>query len=207
MPHIHNALHRFTQARAAYQVVLGELTPEFTGIERAGETITPVLDLWSRPEWAILRGEIPYAMWRTAPAVAAEFSAVALVNPATTRILAIVDACSMGQSAALQARLFTATEAAIDATLGTILKGNRRDTRLGNTQSQCELLIGSDASADFGEDLEDRRVAVAEQLDFRSPPIILQPGFGLVMGHTVVNTAVNGWFKWREISGRPDELD
>lgn len=57
MAHVHNALHHATRLQAAYARALGERDEQFSGIERAGETITPVIDLWSRPEWAWLRGE------------------------------------------------------------------------------------------------------------------------------------------------------
>ena len=56
MSHVHNSLHRCTQLLQGYKRALGMDVSE-DGVERIGETLTAVLDLWSQPEFALPRGE------------------------------------------------------------------------------------------------------------------------------------------------------
>lgn len=51
----HNALQQYTELLDAYSRALGE-RDGWSGIERGGETLTPVIDLWSQPDWDYLRG-------------------------------------------------------------------------------------------------------------------------------------------------------
>lgn len=90
MPHVHNALHHATSLQDAFRKAVGEQDPGFTGIERAGETLTPTINLWERPEWARLRGETLWSLRHAQAAVAAEMGFVGLRNPATSRSIAVI---------------------------------------------------------------------------------------------------------------------
>lgn len=78
----HNGLGRYTALLSAFTGALGERDSDFSGIERAGETLTPVIDLWSRPEWAWLRDERRYWHSVVVGAIAAERSGVTVRPPA-----------------------------------------------------------------------------------------------------------------------------
>jgi len=58
--HVHNALHRCTDLLQGFKRSLG-MDTDADAVERLGETLTPVMDLWSRPEWALPRRE--YLGW------------------------------------------------------------------------------------------------------------------------------------------------
>lgn len=89
---LHNRLTTFTALLRAFQKALGEERRDaFSGIERAGETLTPVVDLWSRPEWAFLRGEFIWAA-RTNQAAggAGTNSKCGLINNSADQIVVVV---------------------------------------------------------------------------------------------------------------------
>lgn len=111
MPHVHNALHHFTDLQAAYRKAVGEAAADFNGIERAGETLTPTLNMWERPEWAFLRREALINAYHEQAAVALEVSFVGLRNPAGSGYLAVVQ----------HVAFFTGVLATIQLTQGVII--------------------------------------------------------------------------------------
>lgn len=56
----HNELQRYPALQRAYPVAVG-MDPREEGVTRLGETLTPIIDLWSRDEWAFLFDEILWA--------------------------------------------------------------------------------------------------------------------------------------------------
>ncbi|MGH8566961.1 MAG: hypothetical protein ACREXU_02840 [Gammaproteobacteria bacterium] len=56
MAQLHNELHRAGRIQEAFKLILG-VEESDSGVERFSETLQPILDIWSRPEWAALRGE------------------------------------------------------------------------------------------------------------------------------------------------------
>ena len=103
-----------------------------------------------------------------------------------------------------------ATEAQITGTLAGGIPAPRRDSRVPNiiAPGTSQLLIGSDVSATMGQNMEQRRLAAADTgtIDFLSPPIVLSPGFGVILVCQTVNIAFIGYFKWRERPAFPAEL-
>jgi hypothetical protein len=200
----HNEIHygvQFTQA-IAKAVGLGDEE----GVIRLAETLTPIIDVWSRPEWAFLIGDRLCAVFRNEGAVAGEFSAAALVNPAASGILVVCDAASFDHAGVgTVCQLQMQTEAAIAATLLTSAKGNVRDRR-GAVNSGANILSGSDASSGIGVSLEERRSPGNETIDFKALPVILPPGFGLIQVLILVNTGCAFNFVWRERKLLPGEL-
>lgn len=86
---LHNRLHRATALQSAYEAALGEKDEEFSGIERAGETLTPVIDLWSLPEWRYLRRERMTMFGTTEAAQVALRSRLAIRNPSANMIVIV----------------------------------------------------------------------------------------------------------------------
>jgi hypothetical protein len=210
MAQVHNALRRGPLS-AALANAIGD-TKGVGGLERYGETLTPVLDLWRQPEWSYLRVERLCADWRTQAAVAAEFSMVALINPALlSRHLIVVEAVTFNATAAGQGRLQIGAEGNISATLATPLPGTVRDGRWGPTNIQNTVgltLVGSDpAGSLFTSDLDVVATTSAERYEFTvGLPVVLPPGTGLVFGFGTVNIAVNVAIRWRERQALPGEL-
>lgn len=89
---IHNQLTNYAQLLAGFRRALGEMGPNFSGIERAGETLTPTIDLWSLPEWALARGEQLFARDGISQGAggAGVFSSEEFVNPAGSGVLAVI---------------------------------------------------------------------------------------------------------------------
>lgn len=88
MTELHNALNRGPWS-AALQNALGVTRGE-GGLERYGETLEAVIDLWRLPEWRYLRRE-RQAMMRTTEGVGAGRSRLGIQN-ATTTDLVVVEA-------------------------------------------------------------------------------------------------------------------
>lgn len=211
MGSIHNELRR-GQLSAALTRALGA-DKGADGIERFGETMQPVMDLWFLPEWAYLRNEWLMVAQTGNPAVAAELSATALVNPANSGVLAMVEMVNVRTSTATgSASLRLASAAAVAATLTFTGRGTARDFRVfnstvGGAPGVIEYWIGSDPGA-IGGMLEDLGTPnnTAYQL-FQSTPYIIAPGQALVVQLAAVNTILLANYAWRERKALPGELD
>lgn len=169
-------------------------------MERFGETLTPTFDLWSLPEWALLRGETLCARRITQAAVAGEFSAVAIVVPATADLIAVVEEVTAATTAAGVFELDVATEAQIVATLALNAQALSRDRRKATFQGRTLLYAGSDAASFIGSALE-RAASTAANVPARfvtGLPVVLSPGQGLVIIGQTVNLTNVVSFKWRE---------
>jgi hypothetical protein len=200
MPHVHNALHHLTQVQAGYRAALGEDGADFTGIERAGETMTPVLDLWSRPEFELLRGEVLYRRAENSPAVAARLSVFELVNPAGSGILAVVTNIE-NDGATPELEISPDSGVAVGLNPATS-RGVAVDTRWPNLGevSRCAL-VGGDTAA--GAAIRVERIAGSSE---SSKPYILRPGTKLFIAGLTVNTAISLGISWRERLASPAEL-
>ena len=85
----HNAISYGTQLSKAASSAFGLAEGE-PGLGRLGETLQPVADLWQRPEWALLRGEIWFGRWVVSVAVALRNSVIELTLASTARQLAVI---------------------------------------------------------------------------------------------------------------------
>lgn len=127
----HNELRRGEVSRALKNA-LGDTRQG--GLERYGETLTPAIDLWGRPEWAFLRDEHLWGFSQTVAAVVGEQGGVAVVNPAGSNRIVVVEGAT-GQSvvANIALQLALTTEAVITATYALFAGGGlampNRDTR------------------------------------------------------------------------------
>lgn len=157
-------------------------------LERFGETLTPIIDLWGQPEWQLLRGEIPYARVVFPPAVAARFSSAEFVN-ATDDTLAVMGIILCGGSADMVVDSGGAIAANPVTTRGVCM--DTRTKQLGAV-SRCTITSG-DVGA--GVTLPQWRATAAQQLPFR---FVIAPGKKLFIVSTVANTAVTYEFIWTE---------
>jgi len=177
------------------------------GIERVGETVDAIMNPWGLPEWAFLRGERLCAIWRSQGAVAGEFSYIGLLNPTGSNSLVVIEAASIQSSASGQGFAQLTLEATALATLGSQAPGNVRDRR--NTPAStttAQTIIGSDVSSGVGVALENRRTAVATNMDFQHLPVVLAPGHVYLMAWATVNVGIDGNFMWRERKAYPGEI-
>lgn len=205
MGQLHNELRRGILSRAL-TLALGDARGA-GGIERFGETLTPIIDLWDRPEWAALRDELFWVHGAIASAVVGEFSAAAVTNPAGSPFIITVEHFVMANpGATVTARWGYGTAAQIITALGaTSANPSLKDRRPGVSRP---TLVAEMVSLHNGSDavLANAIPTTAELYDIESTelqdaivtvPTILGPGQGYILACSTVNTA----FKWA-VSGR-----
>lgn len=183
------------------------------GIERYGETLSPVIDLWHQPEWALLRGDYLVAAHLNAGPVAGEYSNVALVNPAGSGMLAVVEEVTVYCANACLFILSRATEAVIAGTLAVQNPGYVRDSRSATPSFVATggpvMYQGTDAAAPFAGQLwlTEESCAAASHARFGAGlPVILSPGHGLIVEAETLNIAIRANFTWRQRKALRGEL-
>lgn len=182
---LHNALTNYVQLLNGFRRALGEMGGDFSGIERAGETLTPILNPWSLPEWALLRGEILFARSIAVGALAANYSIQELVNPTGSGVLAVVLEI-MNVGSLMQTSIDSGPALGVLATNRGVAV-DARFPQLGEV-SRCTVVSGQVAGAiSLPQD-----AIVANTRTVR--PYILQPGKKLYTSPTAVNTA--SWLTW-----------
>lgn len=199
--HLHNGLHRFNTVQAAYAHAVGEVdVADFSGIERAGETLTPVIDLWSRPEWAYLREERLWWILDDVSAVAAERGILALQNPVASNTIAVVQLffCSTGARIAVTTD-FTQVETAVTRGIG---RDGRLQRALADERSVCRVIERSEAVANVGTQVS----ALTAGVD-RVVPQVLTPGREVRIFGSADNTAFVACYCWSERRALHGELE
>lgn len=191
MPHVHNALHRATALQDAFRKALGEGDASFNGIERAGETLTPVIDLWSLAEWAALRGEVLWTLTHDQPAVALERGFVGVRNPAASDVLVVVVGIRVDTGATLaRANLTHGVISTTDVDGSEDI--SPRDTRFPLTGVGPMVKIHGAGAVTIGNDALDQIVTPANDTrEFESFPRILTPGFELRVYNNTVNLQIS----------------
>lgn len=203
MADIHNALRRGRLSKALSQVV-GD-TRSDGGLERYGETLQGIIDLWGEPEWAFSRQEKLWTFHLSAIAVVAEGSIVALTNPVGSGLLVVVEkitACN--GTAAGQVIIGMADRAALAATLTASTQTFTRDQR-APVQTPPEAWSGSDPTVPFGGITYDMVISAAanQREPFISPPYIIVPGRGLlVQGNGLNQGIITTWVGRTRIAER-----
>lgn len=204
---IHNAITKFAQLADSYRRALGE-SQGFSGLERASETLQPTLDLWSRPEWAWLRGEILAFGQQSVAAVVGQAGFGALWVPATAGFLATVT----------RARFYTAGVAdtyelrldgfAVAAAGGAIAASGPFDGRsrayAGTGQQTVTQFRQGTSAAAFGT-LAEHYVNVANTFLDLPLNIVLPPGCGMHIQCATVNTIFRIALNWIERPLLPGE--
>ncbi len=209
MSSLHNAISYGVDLLRAFPRAIG-LSDE-AGVERISETLTPVMDVWSQPEWNFLRNERFVGLRYSSAAFAAELSGVALLNPAGSNYL-ITALAATGRPAAAGVFLSgLTTQISVQATFALQGAGLPLDTRVYTAtgtvaKSIGQVWIGTDAAA-IGQILDEIGASVAtnQSVDLMRLPVILSPGFAWFSQFNVVNTFVSGGIFWRERRMFPGE--
>lgn len=204
MSQIHNQLDHSAELLGGISVAAG-LGRDKDGVIRLGESLEPILDPFSLPEWAYLRAERLGAGRGFQPAVAAEFSIIALGNAAGSGNLVVVESVNILSTVTTQ--LEVAADSLVAATLGAAaFYVSGRDRRFGSTQGRTFLKIGSDLASTFGVQLEQQAGAAGVFNSYISTPIVLKPGDDLLIIAQTINTAIQCNWKWRERKAFTGEL-
>lgn len=206
---IHNAIKYGTSLLRGYSRATG-LGEDEEGTVRLGETLTPVLDFWSQPEWAFSRGEIPGVTRVVKNAVAGEFGIIGLLVPAASRRrIVVVELVKIASIVAGTCFLEVCTEAQINAlTAAAQTVGSTRDTRAGfDTASQT--ISGSAVAQTAGGRQLDVALSTAGGpggLYDAAVPFVLSPGFALAAVGRAANEQIIVTFRYREREAFPGEL-
>lgn len=208
MAQVHNQLSRGQLSRAL-TLAVGDRRG-VGGLERYGETLQPIIDLWALPEFAAYRDEQLAAVRTFQAAVAAEFSAIALVNPAGSNLIAVLEGVTVSSSGGATAFLEIALDSAMSGTLlVTAFPAASRDRRFKGATgtTRCFIRQGTDPALNtYGAQLE-QIVSGASQLPFQiALPAILRPGDGAVVVLQNVNLTLTVCWAWRERQAYPGEL-
>lgn len=206
MPPVHNALRR-GQFSSALTRAIGD-TRGAGGIERYGETLQPVIDLWSKNEWAYLRNEFHFAGSATIAAAVGFNSILYLNNPANSNVIAVIrGAWADGGAAALAG--VTITQPATAKTAGN--PGNERDTRTPFGGSRCLLESVNTEATPAGQSIGPRLIVPANgptgRLVEPDDLLILTPGNSFGITAIAVNVLLNATWLWSERIMFPGERE
>lgn len=186
MSHVHNALHRCTEVLQGINRSLGN-DRGGTGVERLGETLTPIMNPWQLPEWAWLRGELLGWTDQTIAGGGAGFRAIAqLYNQTENRLLVIEPGSRFVVAAGTVVLGVTATQATTDSGFNLLL----RDTRISNPS-----VIGGRARSQNGVAIPAGFTAGISFLSGTTTydllfPLVVSPGFGAFACSTADDTQI-----------------
>ncbi len=218
MADVHNGIKYYSGLLDELALISGVDRATAGGVERLGETLTPVLNPYELVEFAKLRNEQFFAVQAFVVAVVAEFSISALHNPAGSRMLAVVDKITIGAGVTEAATIDAAPNGGlVDLTLnvgaGVLASVDRRFLVGQAATSRVLLRQGSDAASSFAGD------AILEQVSAQAVstnpfgeskvavPAVLRPGDLLAVIGLTANTNLLVNWRWRERPALPGELD
>lgn len=197
MAHLHNALHHPTQLLDALRRAVGEGDDsDFEGTSRFGETLQPILDVFSQPEWRTLRGETWWSRYvNTSTAPAGRFASVELVNPTGSNILAVVRVVHQASSPDFEVGPDTGASIAANPVANIV---RPLDTRLVNSaggfiEPRCTLTLGDVAAGVTDPNWHYDTIEGSPCAEF-----ILRPGTKLWLIASAVATDVQANLVWSE---------
>lgn len=203
MAQVHNELRRGPLG-SALKNALGDTRSE-SMLERWGETMQPVLDLWAMPEWAYLRRDYLWSIRRVQGAIAAEFGGVAIVNPVGSKALLVLEGAQITAAGAAGKFFLTHILAADVATYTKVGPLWTRDQRVGQLTAttglvNAELYAGTDPVGFAANAVEVIWCPTAGTSPFLTPPYIIRPGGGIAFECGTVNVAFDSafWGRWRQ---------
>ncbi len=195
---IHNALSR-GGVSAAVKNFLGVQDPE-SGVERFGETLTPVLNLWEQPEGAYLRREGLYSAVRSVGPVAGSNSVLALRNDSNELLLMVtLGACNAAYFVLVIANI----AAEIVGAAASALACTNRDTRwrLGTGEATSRARSLAYTVAGSGGSL----VGLHPANETFRYPVVVGPGASLLIESQAVNIGMTGFIQFSERQLYPAE--
>lgn len=212
MADIHNALKRSPIADGIKKAI-GQHKQGEGGLERWSETLQPIVNPWGMPEWAALRGEQLLGVRTFQAAVAAEFSAIALMNPLGSNTIVVVESVSVGSGTLHTTFLEVVVDTTISGTLLVVTNPTcARDRRFKGLSglSRATFRQGSDLSNTFGAQLEQQTAvstAASPLAAYQTAlPLILRPGDDALVISQTVNIQLSVCWGWRERQAFPGEL-
>lgn len=188
MGHVHNALDRATDLIRGYRRALGILGPE-GGLERFGETLTPVIDLWGDPRFAVLMGDVPQFGTATVAANAGFRSQIQLRPVPGSNIIVIVHEI-IGSQATLIRTDLTGSVGALPTAQAN--RGNRDSRR----PAEARVLMFSDNTAAA---VGNARYTQPANVPFRIPIILHEDAAGassVICDPGIDNAACTISFAW-----------
>lgn len=189
---LHNQLNRVTELLRGFRRAVGLVDADQEGVSRLGETLTPVLDIWSLPEHAILREEL--LGWGQAAAAAGGAgtrSQIQLRNPTGSNRIAVLErvytngAVELGWDTTEYATLVTTSGVRDGRSIRNCVCQVRTQNTIPATGVQRGQLNGGFMPWD--------------------DPIPFSPGVSVFVRATADNTAVSCGFVWRERTMVPGE--
>jgi hypothetical protein len=198
---LHNELRRAGQLQRAALIALGVSDPD-AGIERLGETLTPVIDLWSRPEWLGLLGIYRWAGRRASAALAANLSHVGVTNPTASNSIVVVEYAAVDAAATIRHFLEIRPAKTEDLAGNVFILDGRRPISVAVPR------IFDRQQGTSGENaIEDLTVLGNTHGRFQAPPVLLMPGQQLVVSGATTNIAVVAMFGGTVRVALPGELE
>lgn len=200
MPPIHNAIKYGTDLLRSYSRAVG-LGEEEEGTVRLGETLTPTLEIFTRPEWALLRGErLATGGAALAAPGAGLINQIQLFNPATSRRIAVVRWEAGSSATAVYEIRTTQVLLTLDSGIWKVV----RDSRAVNPVAV--IFFDNTAAAAVGTRRFQSPNVLANTPYRYDPWWVLSPGFGLTISTGAQNQALTVNFEWYERPVMPGEL-
>lgn len=201
--HLHNGLTHAVQLQAAYAAALGQKADaEFSGIERAGETLTPVIDLWSSLEWRYLRRENTLQQSLTVAAGGAGVrSRLGILNPIGSGLLVMVDQVQ-NRGTTIEADLNMGTAFTVDSS--TLMRPV--DSRFHTATAASGRTVLTTRAGAIGGTTTAMGAVRLTQGEIVPLGFVLRPGFALSFDPTVDNVSISLVLRVRERVALPGEL-
>lgn len=207
----HNQLSR-GDLTAALTRAIG-VTKYDTGVSRFGETLTPTIDLWGRPELLWLRNEQQFTILNSQAAVAAEFGFVAVSLPLATGLIAVIETAKA--SVAGFANCGIMARSVLAGTGTQAANAPCRDQRWAPNASSSpfvrsspvETWVGTDPGGITGGIFDEVAATATTYENFTSLPYELKPGGGFVVQANTVNVAIRVVITGRVRKAYPGELE
>jgi len=210
MGSLHNELRR-TQFSTALKNFLGDTRSE-SGIERYGETLTPIIDMLVEGEINFLREETLFEGVVNATAVAGEEGYVGIGLPVFSKDLLIVERVNARGAATQSVVIGFSTRAVVAPTLTLTSTMRNRDQRaaasgltLLNLGARIEAWSGTDPAALISNSEEILCTDTAFR-EFIGGPWIIKPGGVLLVTNLTLNAFVGANFAGRVRAARTGEL-
>lgn len=204
----HNAINQGTNLLRSFPPAVG-LSPDESGVSRLGETLTPVINVWTRPDLAFLRGDRQCSGNEDPAAGAGTFASVSFLNPAGSGVIAIIESITVAASVAGLVRVVGRSPIGGVPGVGQV---GFRDQRWGGILAPVCVMRSTAAAIPPGQRLHDQLVPLNQTVEILVTPLIIPPdtptgqgSFNIV--HTTVTTPqlfVN--IKWTERLALPGEL-
>lgn len=197
MPKVHNAITRSNWGDAIKRA-LG-VTKSEGGIERFGETLTPIIDLWGPVDFAFLRGELRGVRGAlVAAGGAGTFAGVTLVNPLGSGRLLTVTSARFAVPVLANVSMSQASSALMDASFATGISAFSLDVRQQGMLSEVKTGIPAVAPP-IGNHIS-IMPAIANEVILAQELIgmTLRPGNGILIQTADDAATLFAAFQWRE---------